>query len=210
MSQPITSSLHALSAASIVAAALGMSACSDTSRSPTAPTATLATASSSSQASTSSTTAAPESTETSQGTIKEEVAYNGTVCHLVFTGTPSRTSETLAIWNLGHSILDVPFNTSRPDLYAILPGTMHQEPGYPEYDHDHIASHGPGDPGYNGTWDLWVVTPGQNFNPGTYQAPRSLGAMFALIGSGVLSQPVGMAAAGFGGDIVLHAPMTCR
>ena len=43
-----------------------------------------------------------------------------------------------------------------------------------------------------------------------YQAPRSTGAMFALISNGVLSQPVGMAAAGFGRDIVIHAPLVCR
>jgi hypothetical protein len=34
--------------------------------------------------------------------------------------------------------------------------------------------------------------------------------MFALIGSGVLSHPVGMAAAGFGRDIVIRAPLVCR
>ena len=187
-----------------VCAALGAAGCAGGSVNPVSPSASSG----------SSAAAAPGSVGTqvsaSQGTITEEVAYNGAICHLVFPGTPSQTSETLAIWNLGHAILDVPFDTSRPDLYAILPGTMHQEPGYPQFDHDHIVGHAPGDVGYNGTWDLWVVTPGQNFNPGTYQAPRSTGAMFALISSGVLSQPVGMAAAGFGGDIVIHAPLVCR
>jgi hypothetical protein len=83
-------------------------------------------------------------------------------------------------------------------------------PGHPELDHDHVASHAPGDRGYDGTWDVWAVAPGQNFNPATYQAPRSIDAMFALIRSGVLSPPVGMAAAGFGSDLVIHAPLVCR
>src|SRR5215218_509765 len=62
------------------------------------------------------------------GTLTEPAAYNGRVCDLRFPGTPSRTAEFYAIWNLGHGILDVPFNTARPDLFAILPGTMHTDP----------------------------------------------------------------------------------
>ena len=84
--------------------------------------------------------------EASQGTFTELTAYNDRICELVFPGTPSQTAEFFAIWNLGHAILDEPFDTSRPDLYAVLPGTMHQVPGSPELDHDHIVSHAPGDP----------------------------------------------------------------
>lgn len=197
MRQPARSSLHVLSGTLIFTAALVVSACADVGRSPAAPTAMLGTTSNSS---------APEGT----GTITEQAAYNGTICNLVFPGTPSQTSETFAIWNLGHAILDVSFDTPRPDLYGILPGTMHQEPGYPNFDHDHIVSHAPGDPGYNATWDVWAVAPGQNFNPATYQPPRSIAAMFTLISSGVLAQPVGMAAAGFGRDLVIRAPLVCR
>ena len=151
-----------------------------------------------------------EGAATPQGTITEPTAYNGTICTLVFPGTPSQTSETFVIWNFGHAILDVPFDTPRPDLYGILPGTMHQVPGYPTFDHDHIVSHAPGDAGYDGTWDVWVVVPGQNFDPATYQAPRSVDAMFTLIRSGVLAGPMGMAAAGFGKDLVVHAPLVGR
>jgi hypothetical protein len=197
MSQLTRSSPHVLSGALIFSAALAVSACSDGGRSPAAPTAMLGTTSNSS---------APEGT----GTITEQAAYNGTICSLVFPGTPSQTSETFAIWNFGHAILDVPFDTPRPDLYGILPGTMHEVPGYPAFDHDHIVSHAPGDRGYNGTWDVWVVAPGQHFNPATYQAPRSIAAMFTLISSGVLAEPVGMAAAGFGRDLVIRAPLVCR
>jgi hypothetical protein len=221
MSQPTRSSLRVFSGALIFAAALAVSACSDAGRSPAAPTAALATASDPSHATTSShgptamlgttsNSSAPEGAGTSHGTTTEPTAYNGTICNLVFPGTPSQASETFAIWNFGHAILDVPFDTPRPDLYGILPGTMHQEPGYPTFDHDHIVSHAPGDPGYDGTWDVWVVVPGQNFNPATYQAPRSVDAMFTLIRSGVLAGPVGMAAAGFGKDLVIHAPLVCR
>ena len=190
-----------------VCAALGAAGCGGGSVNPVSPSASPGV---SSLAAAGPGPVGSEVSASSHGTIAEEVAFNGTICNLVFPGTPSQKSETLAIWNLGHAILDVPFDSSRPDLYAILPGTMHREPGYPQFDHDHIASHGPKAPGYNGTWDLWVVTPGQNFNPVTYQAPRSIDAMFALIGNGVLSQPVGLAAAGFGRDIVIHAPLVCR
>jgi len=221
MSQPTRLLLHVFSGTLIFTAALTVSACSDVGRSPVAPTAAQATASDPSHATTSShgptallgtasNSSAPEGAGTSQGTSTEQAAYNGTICNLVFPGTPSQTSETFAIWNLGHAILDVPFDTPRPDLYAILPGTMHQEPGYPAFDHDHIVSRAPGDPGYNGTWDVWTVVPGPHFDPATYQAPRSVDAMFTLIGSGVLAEPVGMAAAGFGRDLVIRAPLVCR
>ena len=204
MSQPKTSSFHVFSGTLILTAALGVSACADGGRSPAAPTTAQATASDPSHATTNSESAS------AHGTITEPTAYNGTICTLVFPGTPSKTSETFAIWNFGHAILDVPFDTARPDLYGILPGTMHQEPGFPTFDHDHIVSHAPGDAGYDGTWDVWVVVPGQNFNPATYQAPRSVDAMFALIRSGVLAGPMGLAAAGLGKDLVLHAPLVCR
>ena len=190
-----------------VCAALAAAGCAGGSVNPVSPSASPA---SSSLAAAGPGPVGTQVTASSQGTITEEVAYNGAICHLVFPGTPSQTSETLAIWNLGHAILDVPFDTSRPDLYAILPGTMHRVSGYPQFDHDHIASHGPSVPGYNGTWDVWVVVPGQHFDPATYQAPRSVDTMFTLIGSGVLAGPLGLAAAGLGQDLVLHAPLVCR
>lgn len=137
------------------------------------------------------------------GTLSEPAAYNDRICQLQFLGTPSQTAETFVIWNLGHSILDVPFNTDRPDLYAIFPGTMHTNPQHPELDHDHIVSAAPGVPGYDGTWDLWVVVAGPQFNPATYQAPRSTAAMFALIQSGVLVGPLS------GSELVLRAPLVC-
>jgi hypothetical protein len=221
MNQSTRSLLHVFSGALIFTAAVTVSACSDAGRSPVAPTAALATASGPSHATTGShgptamlgtpsDSSAPQSAGTSHGTGTEQAAYSGTICDLVLPGTPSQTSETFAIWNLGHAILDAPFDTSRPDLYGILPGTMHQEPGHPSFDHDHVASHAPGDPEYDGTWDVWVVVPGHNFDPVTYRAPRSVDAMFTLIRSGVLAGPVGMAAAGFGNDLVIHAPLVCR
>src|SRR6188472_1382303 len=148
MSQPTRSSLHVFSGALIFTAALTVSACSDGGRSPAAPTAAEVTASDLSHATasshgptamlgTTSNSSAPDGVGTSEGTSTEQAAYKGTICNLVFPGTPSQTSETFAIWNLGHAILDVPFDTPRPDLYGILPGTMHQVPGYPAFDHDH-------------------------------------------------------------------------
>ena len=196
------------------AAVFAVSACSDTGPSAFAPTQVQPAASNTSNATMSiprpEESLDPHTSGTSQGTNTEPAAYNGTICELLFPATPSQTAEIFAIWNLGHAILDVPFNTARPDLYAVLPGTMHREPGHPELDHDHIVSHAPGDRGYDGTWDVWVVTPGPNFNAGTYEAPRSQDAMFALIKAGVLAEPVGFAAAGFGRDLVIHAPLVCR
>lgn len=210
-------SLRIFSGGLIFTAALVVSACSDAGRSPAAPTAVQPTASTATSshgptvlASGTGNLAGPQDAGMSQGTTTEPAAYNGSICELLFPGTPSQTAQTFGIWNLGHAILDVPFDTARPDLYAVLPGTMHREPGYPQLDHDHIVSSAPGDPGYDGTWDVWVVTPGQNFDPSTYQAPRSQAAMFALISAGVLAQPVGFAAAGFGTDLVVHAPLVCR
>ena len=144
------------------------------------------------------------------GTLTEPAAYEGRICELRFPGTPSRTAEFFVIWNLGHAILDVPFNTARPDLYAVIPGTMHRDPQHPELDHDHIVSAAPGVPGYDATWDVWVVVPGPQFNAATYQAPRSTEAMFALIGQGVLAGPLSFSQAGFGRDLVLRAPLRCN
>ncbi len=143
------------------------------------------------------------------GTLTEPAAYNGRICELRFTGTPSQTSEFYAIWNLGHGILDVPFNTARPDLYAIIPGTMHTDPNHPELNHDHIVSAAPGVPGYDGTWDVWLVVPGPNFNAATYTAPRSVASMMDLIARGVLAGPMSFSQAGFGPDLVLRAPFVC-
>ncbi len=143
------------------------------------------------------------------GTLTEPAAYDGRICELRFPGTPSQTSEMYAIWNLGHGILDVPFNTARPDLYAVLPGTMHTDPNHPELNHDHIVSHAPGVPGYDGTWDVWLVVPGPNFDPATYTAPRSVASMMDLIARGVLAGPLSFSQAGFGPDLVLRAPLIC-
>ncbi len=146
---------------------------------------------------------------TLNGTLTEPAAYDGRICALRFPGTPSQTSEFYAIWNLGHGILDVPFNTARPDLYAIIPGTMHTDPNHPELNHDHIVSHGPGLPGYDGTWDVWLVVPGPNFDPATYTAPRSVNSMMDLIARGVLAGPLSFSQAGFGPDLVLRAALVC-
>jgi hypothetical protein len=143
------------------------------------------------------------------GTLTESAAFNNRICELRFPGTPSQTTEFFAIWNLGHGILDVPFDTDRPDLYAVLPGTMHTDPAHPELNHDHIVSAGPGTVGYDGTWDVWVVVPGPAFSAATYVAPRSVDDMFALIQSGVLAGPLGFSQAGFGSDLVLRAPLIC-
>jgi hypothetical protein len=87
---------------------------------------------------------------------------------------------------------------------------MHTDPQHPELDHDHIAGAAPGVPGYDGTWDVWSVVPGPQFNPATYQAPRSTAAMFALIQSGVLMGPLSTSQTGAGRDLVLRAPLVCN
>ena len=143
------------------------------------------------------------------GTLAEPAAYGGRICELRFPGSSSRTAEFYAIWNVGHGILDEPFDTDRPDLFALLPGTMHADPAHPELDHDHIVSHAPGVPGYNGTWDVWLVVPGPNFDPATYVAPLSVESMWQLIDAGVLAGPLSFSQAGFGPDLVMRAPFVC-
>ena len=145
-----------------------------------------------------------------RGTLSEPAAYDGRVCELLLPGSSSRTAEFYAIWNVGHGILDEPFDTERPDIFAILPGTMHTDPAYPEFDHDHVVSHAPGVPGYNGTWDVWLVVPGPSFDPATYTAPRSVESMMRLIEDGVLAGPLSFSQAGFGPDLVLRAPFVCK
>lgn len=144
------------------------------------------------------------------GTFTEPAYFNGRTCEMVFTGTPSRTADTFFIWNVGHGILSATFDTSRANLYAVLPGTQHVVPGYPQFNHDHITSTGPGEPGYDTTWDVWVVVPGPAFNPATYVGPKSESEMFQLIAAGVLYGPLGFAQAGFPSDLVLRAPLACR
>jgi hypothetical protein len=145
------------------------------------------------------------------GVLSEPAAYNGRICKLQFPGATSPNTDIYAIWNLGnHGILDVPFDTDRPDLYAILPGTMHTDPAHPQLNHDHIVSAAPGVPGYDGTWDVWVVEPGPNFDAATYVAPRSVESMVALIQQGVLGEPVGFSQTPLGvPDLVLRAPFVC-
>ncbi|GLC25248.1 hypothetical protein [Roseisolibacter agri] len=64
-------------------------------------------------------------------------------------------------------------------------------------------------PGYNGTWDVWLVVPGPNFDPATYVAPRSVESMMQLIEAGVLAGPLSFSAARFGADLVMRAPLVC-
>jgi hypothetical protein len=154
--------------------------------------------------------AASSRAQNGNGTFSEPAFFDGRQCDLMFGGTPSRTADVFFIWNLGHGMLPAAFDTSRPNLYAILPGTQHVVPGFPDFDHDHVTSHGPGSPGYDGTWDVWVVVPGPAFHADTYVGPRSESEMFQLIALGVLQGPFGFADAGFPRDLVLRAPLACR
>jgi len=137
----------------------------------------------------------------SGGTTTEGAFADGETCTMIIPGTPSATSSTFAIWNLGHSIIDVPFGTDRPDMLAVFPGTSHHVPGFDAYDHDHVLDRLPGDAGYDGTWDLYQVTPGPNFDPATYVAAKSKDGVLALIADGILSGPAPV-------GIVLHMPLT--
>ena len=152
----------------------------------------------------------PARAQNGHGTFTEAAYFNGRTCEMVFSGTPSRTADTFFIWNIGHGSLATTFDTSRANLYAVIPGTQHVVPGFPQFDHDHITSTGPGEPGYDTTWDVWVVVPGPAFNAATYVGPQSESEMFQLIAAGVLSGPLGFAQAGFPSDLVLRAPLTCR
>ena len=138
------------------------------------------------------------------GTLSEPIYYKDQLCTINFYGTNSPDAQTFFIWNLGVGswLQDATYPTdARPDLYAVFApapaDATHHVDGYDQFDHYHITSSGPGEAGYDTTWDVWLVFPGPNFNAATYQAATSYDAFQAQVASGVLGQPIKTTDAGF-------------
>jgi hypothetical protein len=146
------------------------------------------------------------STDLSSGSTYECSWVHGSGRKLILPATDSQNAETYAIWNLGNAVIDAEYDTDRPDLLMVIPGWEHTVPGFEAFDHDHVMSHGPGDAGYNATWDVFLVVPGPNFNPATYTRVKSMEDVARCVSLGVLAGPIRLDDAGFP-NLVLRAPL---
>jgi len=76
----------------------------------------------------------------------DEAYYAGDVVK-IHTGPRERGEHSLLIgpWNFGPRVSTRP-KDKRPNLYIVVPGTLHQVASYPDYDHTEILSATPDDP----------------------------------------------------------------
>jgi hypothetical protein len=142
---------------------------------------------------------------------QEAVYYNNDQCHIVFRNLSSPEAETFFIWNLGVNgvLQEEPYPTLlRPDLYAVFapapPDATHHVDGHDDFDHYHIVSVSPDRLRYDGTWDVFLVFPGPNFDPATYQVAKSVLKMKKQIHDGILGPITPTPDAGFD-PLVLNA-----
>jgi hypothetical protein len=148
--------------------------------------------------------------------VEEGVYFDDDQCHLVYRNVSSPDADFFFIWNLGVDgvVEGVPYPTSaRADLYVVVApapaNAIHHVDGQDQYDHYHIVDAAPGDDDdddddddgddnrYDGTWDVFVVFPGPNFNPATYKAARSVNKMKKQIQAGILGPILTTPEAGF-------------
>jgi hypothetical protein len=141
----------------------------------------------------------------------EALFVAGEQCQMVFRNLSSPDADIFFIWNLGvGGVLEgEPYPTAeRADLFGIFApapaSAVHHVDGQDQFDHYHVASAGPGQDEYDGTWDVFLVFPGPNFNAATYQAAKSVNDMKRQIRSGVLGPVLKTTDAGFG-PLVLNA-----
>jgi hypothetical protein len=130
---------------------------------------------------------------------------NGKGWELIIPGTGKPDAETYAIWNLGSSINhNAQYDKAwRADLLMIIPGAEHTVPGVPDFDHDHIVSR------RALTYDIFLVVPGPNFDPETYERPKSIEDHAELEAAGVLSPALRLPDAGFP-PLVMNAPLSFK
>ena len=154
------------------------------------------------------------STEEIGAPLVEESWFNGRLCSLNFVGATSNNADFYYFWNIGtNGRVDAPYNTARPNLYAIF-GTSapaeetHHVDGFDAYDHYHVADSGPDEADYDTTWDLIVAFPGPNYDAATYVTAHDEAQLFAQFSSGVLAGPLLLHEVGFD-DIVLKVPLVC-
>lgn len=147
------------------------------------------------------------------GTLTEPVLVNNHLCQITFLGTSAPNHDTFFIWNMGVGswLHDATYpSDSRPDLYAIFApapaNETHHVDGWDQFDHYHVVTAGPGDPGYDTTFDVWLVFPGPNFDPNTYTVATNPAAVQAQIAAGILGAPLRTTDAGFQ-PLVLRVPI---
>jgi hypothetical protein len=72
--------------------------------------------------------------------------FNGEIVK-VHPAAVERGEKVLVVgpWNMGPKVAPKP-SDKRPNMYFVVPGTLHQIVGYPEYDHTEILSYSPEDP----------------------------------------------------------------
>lgn len=143
------------------------------------------------------------------GEDQEYVFFQGQALTMQFPGYFSPQAETFFIWNFGTAIQhDAPYpSSSHGRLYAIFApgpdGAEHEVEGQPNYNHYHVISQNAG----TRTLDLYVVFPGPNFNPATFDPPLSEHALNAAVSAGVLAPPATTVDAGFG-PLVIKVPVS--
>jgi hypothetical protein len=140
------------------------------------------------------------------GEDQEYVFFNGQPYTMKFPGYFSPQSETFFIWQFGTAIQhDAPYpSSSHGRLYAIFAqgpaGAEHDVEGQPAYNHYHIITEGSG----TRTLDVFLVNPGPNYNPATFDAPLSEHALNEAV---VLAAPAPTTALGLG-PLVIKVPVS--
>ncbi len=142
---------------------------------------------------------------------------NGRECDMYFIGTNLPNADQYAIWNLGVGGIgdtsDYP-SDSRPNMYAILAPApadrVHHVDGFDQFDHYHVSDRSSFERGqdYNGSWDVYFVFPGPNFDAASYVTATSVEAMQQQVADGILGTPLLTTEAGFD-PLVLNAPIIC-
>ena len=155
--------------------------------------------------------------------VPEALYFDGGQCHMVFRNVSSPQAEVFFIWNLGINgvLQEEPYPTTRrANLYAIFAPSpadaVHHVDGQDQFDHYHIVDAAPhghghfdfdsshGGPRYDGTWDVFLVFPGPNFNAATYKVAKTVDKMNKQIRDGILGPITKTNDAGFD-PLVLNA-----
>jgi hypothetical protein len=150
--------------------------------------------------------------------VPEALYFDNKLCHMVFRNVSSPAAEVFFIWNLGVDGVrqESPYPTNaRRNLYAVFApspaNAVHHVDGQDQFDHYHIVDASPDarHSGYDGTWDVFLVFPGPNFNAATYQVAKTVDAMNRQIRDGILGPITKTTDAGFD-PLVLHAEIFDR
>jgi len=144
--------------------------------------------------------------------VAEALYFDGAQCHMVFRNLSDPAAEVFFIWNLGVNgvLQEEPYPTNgRANLFAIFAPSpadaVHHVDGQDQFDHYHIVDAAPEQGGhYDGTWDVFLVFPGPNFDAATYKTVKDVGKMNKQIRDGILGPILKTTEAGFD-PLVLNA-----